>query len=42
VKYMQKRYNISNGNVLRHGDVKVTDCPGEGFPWSSFKARIRK
>jgi len=40
VRYMQKRYNIPKKHVLRHGDVKPTNCPGEYFPWHEFKSKI--
>lgn len=40
VKYMQHRYNIPKNRVLRHCDTKVTDCPGESFPWYEFLKKI--
>ena len=33
VRDLSHRYGIGAENVLRHGDVKATDCPGQQFPF---------
>jgi N-acetyl-anhydromuramyl-L-alanine amidase AmpD len=42
VKTLQKYYRIPPQNVIRHQDVpgKVTECPGNYFPWGEFKRRL--
>jgi len=39
VGYLQAAYKIPQENILRHGDVKNTKCPGKNFP---FEALFRK
>ena len=41
VKYLQSKYKISKENVIPHKHVKNTACPGNSFPWESFKSKIK-
>ncbi len=38
VRDLSHRYGIGTENVLRHGDVKATDCPGHQFPFDEVVA----
>ena len=41
VEKLEATYDIPPGRVLRHSDVKqATACPGDGFPWQSFKREL--
>lgn len=40
---LRRHYHIPLDRVIRHRDVpgKNTECPGNYFPWSEFKRRLR-
>ncbi|MBX9792259.1 MAG: peptidoglycan recognition protein family protein [Pirellulales bacterium] len=33
-------YNIAPADILRHGELKATDCPGRRFPWEAFHTAV--
>jgi hypothetical protein len=33
-------YDIAPVDIVRHGDLKATACPGRHFPWSEFQAAV--
>jgi N-acetylmuramoyl-L-alanine amidase len=39
VTVLRTRYGIEAGNVLRHGDIKATACPGKYFPMGDLTQR---
>jgi len=43
VNTLKKYYKIPAGRILGHGQVPGarTECPGNYFPWSEFKSRLR-
>jgi len=42
VNTLKKYYDISNSNILGHGQVKgaATNCPGKNFPWEEFRSKL--
>jgi len=44
VNILRKYYDIPLGNILGHGQVKgaATQCPGNVFPWTAFKQRLKR
>ena len=42
VNELQDQYNISNRNVVGHGQIKgeKTQCPGKYFPWKDFNTQL--
>ena len=34
------QYNIAPADIVRHGDLKATACPGRHFPWREFQAAV--
>ena len=40
VRFLQKRYNISTGEVKGHKHIKPTKCPGKNFSFTELKRRI--
>lgn len=41
VRDLSHRYGIRAEDVLRHGDIKATDCPGEQFPFDEVVDVLR-
>jgi len=39
VAVLRTRYGIEKSNVLRHGDIKATACPGKYFPMDELARR---
>ena len=39
VAFLRTRYHIEKSNVLRHGDLKATACPGKYFPIDDLTQR---
>ena len=39
---IMERYHIPIERVLRHSDVSKTHCPGDRFPFSDFKERLKR
>jgi hypothetical protein len=39
VTVLRTRYGIETSNVLRHGDIKATACPGKYFPMGDLTQR---
>jgi N-acetylmuramoyl-L-alanine amidase len=39
VTVLRARYGIETSNVLRHGDIKATACPGKYFPMGDLTQR---
>lgn len=37
-RYLMDKYNITQ--LLRHKDVRVTECPGANFPFEEIKSRL--
>lgn len=37
VKYLMKKYNLTNKSIYGHKDAMSTDCPGRYFPLTNFK-----
>ena len=40
VRFLMNRYNIKSKDVMGHGDVKPTKCPGRYFSFWELKRRI--
>lgn len=42
VAQLKRQFNIPTENILRHNMVtgKATDCPGNRFPWETFKEKV--
>jgi hypothetical protein len=34
------RYDIAPADIVRHGDLKATACPGRHFPWTEFQTAV--
>lgn len=34
------QYEIAPADIVRHGDLKATACPGRHFPWTEFQAAV--
>jgi hypothetical protein len=33
-------FDIAPADIVRHGDLKATACPGRAFPWEEFHAAV--
>lgn len=33
-------FDIAPADIVRHGDLKATACPGRHFPWTEFQAAV--
>lgn len=44
ISILRQQYNISLNNIRRHKDIesKVTECPGDNFPFYRLLAELRK
>jgi LysM repeat protein len=44
INVLRKQYNISLGSIRKHRDIegKVTECPGDNFPFYKLLAELRK
>jgi len=41
VSTLSRKFAIANENIVGHGDVKATECPGQNFPLSEVRASVR-
>jgi hypothetical protein len=40
VRYLMSRYDVPQGRVYGHGQLKATDCPGRLFDFADLRRRI--
>ena len=40
VAELVRRYEIKTSNIVGHGDVRATDCPGRLFPLAEVRAQV--
>jgi N-acetyl-anhydromuramyl-L-alanine amidase AmpD len=44
ISILRKQYNIPLSNIRKHKDIegKITECPGDNFPFYNLLAELRK
>lgn len=44
VQQLQQEFEIANDQIVGHGEIfgEHSQCPGQEFPWTEFRARLKK